>query len=173
MGVISILLGLIAFFCFTAAGAITASYIEKALTRLSASLTALQGTSSATISAITIGVFVFIGLLVCVNLVMHGLTYMNKTRYNTSISYICIALGCISIMCMFMADMYVAHNVVNNKNLLTLFGVLSNLPDPLLYWGIVGIFTFLGILIFANFFMHGLTYRKFGKLQVRMRRKGE
>ena len=79
MGVISILLGLIAFFCFTAAGAITASYIEKTLARLSTSLTTLQAASTTTITAVIIGVFAFIGLLICINMVMNGLTY-NKVN---------------------------------------------------------------------------------------------
>ncbi len=173
MGVISILLGLIAFFGFTAAGAITASYIEKTLTRLSTSLTVLQNTATTTISAVTIGVFAFIGLLICVNLVMHGLIYMNKTRYNSSVSYICFALGLISILCLIMAGLYVARNVVNNRNMLMLLGVLPDIPEALLFWGVVGVFTFLGVLIFVDFLMHGLTYKKVGKLQVRIRRKGE
>ena len=80
MGVISILLGLIAFFCFTAAGAITASYIEKTLARLSTSLTTLQAASTTTITAVIIGVFAFIGLLICVNLVMAGLNHNKLTK---------------------------------------------------------------------------------------------
>ena len=172
MGVISILLGLIAFFSFTAAGAITASFIEKSLTKLSTTFTTMENLSNTTITTATISIFVFIGLLICVNFVMHGLTYMNKTRYNTSIRYICAALGLITILCQIMVGLYVARLIVDNKDLLSLFGFLSNIPNHLLYYGIVGIFTFIGLLMFMNLLMHGLTYNKVAKMQVHLRRHG-
>ena len=75
--------------------------------------------------------------------------------------------------CLIMAGLYVARNVVNNRNMLMLLGVLPDIPEALLFWGVVGVFTFLGVLIFVDFLMHGLTYKKVGKLQVRIRRKGE
>ena len=75
MGVISILLGIIAFFCFTGVGALLANTLVDYKTLLSMSFTALAKTSNAAFIAIIVGVFAFIGLLIGMNLVMHGINY--------------------------------------------------------------------------------------------------
>ena len=97
---------------------------------------------------------------------------MNKTRYNSSLRYICIALGLITVLCMIMVGQYVAHIILENKDVLSLIGIMSNTSERTIFWGIIGIFTFLGLLMFMNLLMHGLNYNKYSKMQVRMRRQG-
>ena len=75
MGVISILLGIISFIAFTGAGAILGNEFISLKTTLAMSLTQLQGISDTSIMIGFIGVFGFIGLLVCVSMVVQGLTY--------------------------------------------------------------------------------------------------
>ena len=75
MGVISILLGFIAFFLFTGAGAILANVIVEAKSVLALSLSSLENIPNASLIAGVVGIFTFIGLLVGMNLIMHGLTY--------------------------------------------------------------------------------------------------
>ena len=80
MGVISILLGFIAFFLFTGAGAILANVIVEAKSVLALSLSSLENIPNASLIAGVVGIFTFIGLLVGMNLIMHGLTYNKVTK---------------------------------------------------------------------------------------------
>ncbi|MBR7187201.1 MAG: hypothetical protein IKD53_01450 [Clostridia bacterium] len=75
MGVISILLGIIAFIAFTGAGAILGNELVSLKTMFAASLTTLANVSSTSIMVGMIGVFGFIGLLIGISLIMQGLTY--------------------------------------------------------------------------------------------------
>lgn len=75
MGVISILLGFIAFFLFTGAGAILANAIVEAKAVLALSLSSLENIPNASLIVGVVGFFAFVGLLVGMNLIMHGLTY--------------------------------------------------------------------------------------------------
>lgn len=85
MGVISILLGIIAFLVFTGAGIILANTIVEYKTLLSASITSLSSVSNTALVAVVVGIFAFIGLLVCVNLVMGGMNYNKLRRIQKSI----------------------------------------------------------------------------------------
>ena len=80
MGIISILLGVIAFFLFTGVGAILANFLVDYKTVLSMSLTSLEKVSNGAIIAVVVGIFEFIGLLICVNLVMAGLNHNKLTK---------------------------------------------------------------------------------------------
>lgn len=75
MGVISILLGVIAFFLFTGAGAILANAVVEAKAVLALSLSSLESVSNTSLMVGIVGFFAFIGLLIGMNLIMHGLTY--------------------------------------------------------------------------------------------------
>ena len=80
MGIISILLGVIAFFLFTGVGAILANFLVDYKNLLSMSLTSLATVPNGALIAVVVGVFAFVGLLICVSLVMHGLTYNKLTK---------------------------------------------------------------------------------------------
>ena len=75
MGVISILLGIITFFCFTGVGAILANALVEYKTTLSMAVTSLETVPNSTLLICVVGFFAFIGLLIGLNLIMHGLTY--------------------------------------------------------------------------------------------------
>ena len=76
MGVISILLGIIAFICFTGAGAVRGNVYINSFKTLARTFVSMQSTvSDTTVMIAFIGVFGFIGLLFCITLVMQGLTY--------------------------------------------------------------------------------------------------
>lgn len=75
MGVISILLGIIAFIAFTGAGAILGNELVSLKETFSVSLTTLASISNTSIMIGIVGLFGFIGLLIGVNLIMNGLTY--------------------------------------------------------------------------------------------------
>ncbi len=83
MGVISILLGAIAFFVFTGAGAILANSAVEAKAVLALSLSSLENISNTSLMVGIVGVFTFIGLLIGVNLIMHGLTYIKVSKIQT------------------------------------------------------------------------------------------
>lgn len=80
MGVISILLGIISFFGFTGAGALLANAVIDQKVKFSATFTALANISNASILIGIIAFCAIIGLLVCMNLVMHGLTYRKVSQ---------------------------------------------------------------------------------------------
>ena len=75
MGTISIPLGIITFFTFTAAGAFISNKILDAKIAGSLLATLVQNVPNMTITIVVVGVFTFIGLLIGVSLVMHGLNY--------------------------------------------------------------------------------------------------
>lgn len=74
MGTICILLGLIIFLGFVFIGFIAANALAPLVTSLSGSLVSMS-ISNTELYVIVVGIFAFIGLLICLNLVMHGLTY--------------------------------------------------------------------------------------------------
>ena len=76
MGVISILLGIIAFIGFTGAGAVLGNVYIQSFKALGQTFVSMQSSvSDTTIMIAFIGVFGFIGLLICITMVMQGLTY--------------------------------------------------------------------------------------------------
>ena len=76
MGIISILLGIIAFIAFTGVGAFLGNEYVAFISKMGSSFTTLQtGLSNTQLMIIFIGVFGFIGLLVGVTLIMLGLNY--------------------------------------------------------------------------------------------------
>lgn len=85
MGIVSIMLGFIAFFCFTGAGAILANAAVDYKASLSLMLTSLESVSNGSIFAIIVGFFAFIGLLIGVNLIMAGLTYNKVSKMQTQL----------------------------------------------------------------------------------------
>ncbi len=87
MGIISILLGIIAFFLFTGVGAILANFLVDYKTVLSMSLTSLEKVSNGAIIAVVVGIFAFIGLLICVNLVMAGLNHNKLAKIHNLLKH--------------------------------------------------------------------------------------
>ena len=85
MGVISILLGIIAFFLFTGAGAILANAVVEAKAVLALSLSSLENISNTSLMVGIVAFFTFIGLLIGMNLVMHGLTYNKVAKMRTQL----------------------------------------------------------------------------------------
>ena len=75
MGIVSILLGAITFFCFTGAGAIIANALLEQKQTLSMAITSLKTVSDTSLMVGVVGLFAFIGLLIGLSLIMHGLTY--------------------------------------------------------------------------------------------------
>lgn len=75
MGTISILLGVITFFCFIILGAKLSLPICNLKAVLAMTFTNLRSVSDFTISVVVVVIFAVIGLLIGMNLVMHGLTY--------------------------------------------------------------------------------------------------
>ena len=82
MGIICILLGIITFFCFTGAGAILANVIVDYKTTLALSVTSLNTVSNTSLVVVVVGIFALIGLLIGMNLIMHGLTYNKICKMN-------------------------------------------------------------------------------------------
>ena len=85
MGVISILLGIITFFCFTGVGAIIANGVVEYKNTLAMAVTSLETVSNTTLLIGVVGFFAFIGLLIGMNLVMHGLTYNKIAKLQSQI----------------------------------------------------------------------------------------
>ena len=80
MGVISILLGVIAFIGFTGAGAVLGNQLIEWKVKFSGTfLKSFEGVTNTSVMVAAIGLFGFIGLLICINMVMNGLTY-NKVN---------------------------------------------------------------------------------------------
>ena len=73
MGVISILLGVIAFLGTTGAGAFLSNKLMRNYTFFGFS-------SSSQFVACFVGVFAFIGILICMGLVMHGINYNKMAK---------------------------------------------------------------------------------------------
>lgn len=80
MGVISILLGIITFFCFTGAGAILANVLIDYKTTLAMAITSLETVSNTSLMVGVVAIFAVLGLLIGMNLIMHGLTYNKITK---------------------------------------------------------------------------------------------
>ncbi len=83
MGVVCILLGIIAFLTFTTAGAVIAVQLVNYKASMSLMLTSLSSISDANLYIIIIGLFTFIGLLICVSMVVQGLTYNKIAKMQT------------------------------------------------------------------------------------------
>ena len=81
MGIICILLGIITFFCFTGLGAILANMLVEYKNTLALAVTSLSKVSNTSMMIVVVGFFALIGLLVGMNLVMHGLTYNKITKF--------------------------------------------------------------------------------------------
>ena len=76
MGVISILLGIIALIAFAGAGAVMGNQLITWKEQFSQTfLQSFKGVSNTSVMIAAVGLFGFIGLLICINLVMSGLTY--------------------------------------------------------------------------------------------------
>ena len=75
MGTICIFLGLILFIVSLFGGFVFARVVIESYTGWLGTITSLPVLSDGQIYAVCIGVIGFIGLLICLNLVMHGLTY--------------------------------------------------------------------------------------------------
>lgn len=76
MGVISILLGVIALIGFLGAGAVMGNVYIRSFKTLAQTFVSMKAPmSDTTVMIAFIGVFGFIGLLICINMVMQGLTY--------------------------------------------------------------------------------------------------
>ena len=89
MGVISILLGIIAFICFTGAGAVLGNVYISSFKTLARTFVSMQSPlSDSTVMIAFIGVFGFIGLLICINMVMQGLTYNKLCRIQKRIRHL-------------------------------------------------------------------------------------
>ena len=80
MGIICILLGIITFFCFTGAGAILSNVLVDYKTTLAMSVTSLDTVSNTSLVVAVVGIFALIGLLIGMNLIMHGLTYNKVSK---------------------------------------------------------------------------------------------
>ena len=80
MGVICILLGIISFLGFTGLGALAANAALDYKVALSTAIVSLQKVSNTTMVVVIVSAFAFIGLLICLNLVMHGLTYSKISK---------------------------------------------------------------------------------------------
>ena len=85
MGVISILLGFIAFFLFTGVGAVLANSIIEAKALLALRFTSLESISNTSLMIGVVAVFAFIGLLIGIILIMHGLTYNKVSKIQTQL----------------------------------------------------------------------------------------
>ena len=85
MGIVSILLGAITFFLFTGAGAILANTLVEQKQTLSIAITSLKTISDTSLMVGVVGLFAFIGLLIGVSLIMHGLTYNRIAKLHNEI----------------------------------------------------------------------------------------
>lgn len=85
MGIVSILLGAITFFLFTGAGAIFANTLVEQKQTLSIAITSLKTISDTSLMVGVVGLFAFIGLLIGVSLIMHGLTYNRIAKLHSQI----------------------------------------------------------------------------------------
>ena len=89
MGVISILLGIIAFIGFLGAGAIIGNVFIQSFKTLAQTFVSMQAPmSDTTIMIAFIGVFGFIGLLICITMVMQGLTYNKVCKIQKRIRHL-------------------------------------------------------------------------------------
>ena len=80
MGIISILLGIITFFLSILGGAKISEIIVGYKAILSMSITSLQSVSDLGLTIGVVAFFAFIGLLIGMNLIMHGLNYNKLSK---------------------------------------------------------------------------------------------
>ena len=85
MGIISILLGIITFFLFILGGAKLSEVIVNYKAILSMSVTSLQTVSNLGLTIAVVVFFSFLGLLIGMNLVMHGLSYNKLNKIQTQL----------------------------------------------------------------------------------------
>ena len=83
MGIICILLGIITFFCFTGIGAILANMLVEYKNTLAMAVTSLSTVSNTSMMIVVVGFFALIGLLIGLNLIMHGLTYNKVSKFQS------------------------------------------------------------------------------------------
>ena len=89
MGVICILLGIIAFICFVGAGAVLGNACIQSYKTLAQTFVAMKTLPSDTSIVIGfIAVFGFIGLLICISMVMQGLTYNKVCKIQKRIRHL-------------------------------------------------------------------------------------
>ncbi len=167
MGIFSILLGIVSFVAFIFGGIRLGSILRIVKDNLAQNIVSLATVSSTAVEIIVIVFFAFIGLLIGMNLIMHGMTYRKKQTGSSSLSMISILLGIIALCCFTMIGVYIANALVPYKELISMFpqmGFLKDASDALLYGIVIGLFAFIGVLICVNMVMHGLTYRKVSRL---------
>ena len=87
MGIVSIMLGAITFFCFTGAGAILANTLVEQKQTLSMAITSLRTVSDRSLMFGVVGLFAFFGLLIGVSLIMHGLTYNRIVKLQSQLKH--------------------------------------------------------------------------------------
>ena len=75
MGIVCILLGIIVFLGFTMGGVYLAIDLLDYKAIMALSVTSLSTIPNSTIIIVVVGACAFIGLLIGLNLIMHGLTY--------------------------------------------------------------------------------------------------
>ena len=167
MGILSIVLGFITFVGFIFGGIKVGGILSVVKDDLAKSVVSLNTISNTALVIITIIVFAFIGLLIGMNLVMHGMTYRKKQPGSSSLGMISILLGAIAFCMYTMVGVYISNLLIPYKELISMFpqmGFLKTSSDAVLYGIVIGLFAFIGLLICMNMVMHGLTYRKVGKL---------
>ena len=158
MGLFSIILGAVIFVCFSGAGAFIASKVVAWKNVVAQSVTDLANYSNFGISALIIFFFAFIGLLIGMNLIMHGITYRKQRSGTTSLGVISILLGVIALCLFVLAGFFLPNLIVRYKSILAMFSFLSFLgktPDALIFRISLSIFTAIGLLICVNMTMHG------------------
>ncbi len=171
MGIFSIILGFITFVGFIFGGIRVGNILSALKEDLAKSVVSLNTVSSTALVIIAVIVFAFIGLLIGMNLIMHGMTYRKKQPGSSSLSMISILLGVIAFCLFTMVGVYISNVLIPYKELISMFpqmAFLKSSSDAVLYGIVIGLFAFIGLLICMNMVMHGLTYRKVGKL---LRRK--
>lgn len=171
MGIFSIILGFITFVGFIFGGIRVGNILSVLKEDLAKSVVSLNTVSSTALVIIAVIVFAFIGLLIGMNLIMHGMTYRKKQPGSSSLSMISILLGVIAFCLFTMVGVYISNVLIPYKELISMFpqmAFLKSSSDAVLYGIVIGLFAFIGLLICMNMVMHGLTYRKVGKL---LRRK--
>ena len=82
MGIFSILLGIVSFVAFIFGGIRLGSILRIVKDNLAQNIVSLATVSSTAVEIIVIVFFAFIGLLIGMNLIMHGLTYNKICKMN-------------------------------------------------------------------------------------------
>ena len=173
MGIFSIILGIIVIISFPSCGAIIAKIIIDSKDSLSNNIVALNSLSKTHIMSTIFLVFLFIGLLIGMNLIMHGLTFRQKGSHNSSLGYICFALGIITLCLSIWAGLMLSNSFLQIKDILAyipIFSFLRTTSSITIYGIITGFFAFIGLLLCINLIMHDLNYKKVGNLQRQLKK---